>query len=231
MTTAWTPVVDWSMRWLPLIVAVAYVVGLFGCRAILHLRTYGRSALHVPRSDDVSAQAFVTRMLPLFFLALLIFGGLAAFSPDLLGRLDPLYARRSPGLILAGALITLAAALWVWRVQGEMAASWRVGIDESERTELVTGGLFRFCRNPIYLGLQVGLMGFGCLVPGYLTFDLLVVAAVLFQVQARLEEGYLLSKHSEVYARYCREVGRFLPWTGRWAPVRQPANDEPPHRD
>jgi protein-S-isoprenylcysteine O-methyltransferase Ste14 len=35
-------------------------------------------------------------------------------------------------------------------------------------------------------------------------------------VQARLEEEFQHARHGETYARYCAEVGRFFPWTGRW---------------
>jgi protein-S-isoprenylcysteine O-methyltransferase Ste14 len=31
-----------------------------------------------------------------------------------------------------------------------MGASWRIGVDPSERTDLVTGGAFALVRNPIF---------------------------------------------------------------------------------
>src|SRR5437667_3994671 len=59
------------------------------------------------------------------------------------------------GALDVGALhgfgIPLAAAggLTVFLAQIDMGASWRVGVDEKERTELVTGGWFSIVRNPI----------------------------------------------------------------------------------
>ena len=59
-----------------------------------------------------------------------------------------------------------------------MAASWRIGIEPGERTALVTRGVFRICRNPIYLGLMVALAAFCCILPGYFSGGLLVLAGI-----------------------------------------------------
>jgi protein-S-isoprenylcysteine O-methyltransferase Ste14 len=87
----------------------------------------------------------------------------------------------------------------------------------------VTRGVFRFCRNPIYLGLLVALAAFCCILPGYFSGGLLVLGAVLLQVQARLEEAHLLRQHGASYAAYCARVGRFLPFTGRCRATAAPA--------
>ena len=112
----------------------------------------------------------------------------------------------------------LLAGWIVWRGQEDMAASWRIGMDTAKGTELVTRGLFRFCRNPIYLVLQLALAAFCFLLPGYLSLGLLLLGAMLLHIQARLEEKYLLDRYGEAYAVYCARVGRFLPFTGREPP-------------
>ena len=46
-----------------------------------------------------------------------------------------------------------------------MGASWRIGVDPEETTELVTGGVFGLCRNPIYTFMVIAWVGFALLVP------------------------------------------------------------------
>jgi protein-S-isoprenylcysteine O-methyltransferase Ste14 len=212
-------ITDWCVRCLPLAFGVAFIGGLLGYRALRFYRRYGRSPIHVPRRGDSSAHAFLSRVLGTFLVAVLALGVLAALWPEALEALDLLYAQRGPALLVPGAFLGAVAAWLVWRGQEDMAASWRIGITP-EQTDLVTGGLFRFCRNPIYLGLQVALVAFCFLLPGYFSCGLLVLGAVLLHVQARLEEQHLLERHGRAYAAYRARVGRFLPFTGRGpAPV------------
>jgi len=213
-------------RFLPLVFAIGFIGGMVGCRSLRFYRLYGRSPIVVPRPGDSSAHAFLSRVLAVFFVVILALGTLAAFWPDGLAAVDLLYRPPGPALLVAGIALAVLATVIVWRGQEDMASAWRIGMDPSERTELVTRGLFRFCRNPIYLGLQLALAAFCCLLPGYFTLGLLVNGAVLLQVQARLEESYLLERHGPAYAEYCAWVGRFLPFTGRWPAPKTPLRKE-----
>jgi protein-S-isoprenylcysteine O-methyltransferase Ste14 len=219
-------IAQWCLRFLPLAFSALFIGGLVGYRALRFSRIYGFSPIHVPRAGDPSAHAFLSRMLLACFGVALTLGALAALWPAGLEAVDLLYPCRHPALLGPGAVLAALATWLVWRGQEDMAASWRIGIAPGEQTELVTGGLFRFCRNPIYLGLDVALAAFCCLLPGYFSGGLLVLGAVLLQVQARLEEAYLLQQHGAAYAAYCARVGRFLPFTGRYPASTAPAEQE-----
>ncbi len=217
---------EWCLRYLPLAFGVLFIGGLLGYRARRFVRVYGFSPIHVPPAGDQSAGGFLFRALLACFGAILTLGALAAVGPAVLEAVDPLYACRHPALLGPGIVLAVLATWLVWRGQEDMAASWRIGITDDERTELVTRGLFQFCRNPIYLGLGVALAAYCCLLPGYLSGGLLVLGAVLLQVQARLEEAHLLRQHGAAYAAYRARVGRFLPFTGRGPATAAPAEQE-----
>lgn len=114
--------------------------------------------------------------------------------------------------ILAAALAVACLALTVecWK---RMGASWSMGI-VSVKSELVTSGLYRIVRHPIY-ALSVSLMLCSALIVP--TPPMLVVAVLhvlLMVMKARNEERYLLRTHGEVYRRYLERTGRFLPRPG-----------------
>lgn len=208
---------EWGLRFLPLALVLAFIGILLGLRALRFRQKFGHSPIRFPRRSDVSASAFLSRVLLGFLSLVALLGMIAAALPEWLDRFDPLYHHRSWEALVVGAMLMLISTLLVWRAQHDMGRAWRVGIDPNPRTVLITGGLFRLCRNPIYLGLQLGLLGFCCCVPSYFMVTLLVAAWLCFQVQARLEEAHLISQFGDIYTDYCRRVGRFLPWTGRFS--------------
>lgn len=78
-------------------------------------------------------------------------------------------------------------------------------------TALVTGGLYRLSRNPIYLGLIANYTGLALLIgaPWALVLLIPVLIVLRFGVIAR-EERYLERKFGEDYRSYKIRVGRWL---------------------
>jgi protein-S-isoprenylcysteine O-methyltransferase Ste14 len=205
-----------SSRILPLLCVLLFVGILLIQRGLRFHRRFGRSPFCFPNKDDVSAGAFLSRVLLLFLATMVTVAIVVAVKPEWVEHFDPLYRYHGLSTVFIGIVLISIGTVLVLRAQHDMGAAWRVGIDSAHSTELVTGGLFRFCRNPIYLGLQIALFGFLSLVPSCFMGTMLLLALLSFQVQARLEEAHLLSQHGEVYAEYCRQVGRFSLWTGRF---------------
>ncbi len=59
-------------------------------------------------------------------------------------------------LTVGGGVLALAGVVFAFAAQSTMGASWRIGVDTSERTELVTHGLFTVIRNPIFTARRIG---------------------------------------------------------------------------
>ena len=78
---------------------------------------------------------------------------------------------------------------------------------------LVTGGLFSFSRNPIYLADVVILSGLMLIWHAVLAAPLIAVfMAVITRRFIRGEEAAIAAAHGADYAAYCARTPRFLPW-------------------
>jgi protein-S-isoprenylcysteine O-methyltransferase Ste14 len=133
------------------------------------------------------------------------------------GLQRPALAGTGMAVAFAGIAVTLAA-------QRQMGASWRIGVDAGERTDLVTGGLFAHIRNPIFTGMLAVTLGLAGMVPSIVSLLALACLLAAVQIQVRgIEEPYLLATHSTAYQAYAARAGRFLPGIGRLTPTDQPA--------
>jgi protein-S-isoprenylcysteine O-methyltransferase Ste14 len=149
---------------------------------------------------------------------LLIFGFvLAVLAPvlDRAGRVGPIAALDGGvGHAIGFALYTLGVAGTLY-AQFAMGASWRVGVDASERTVLVTSGPFAAVRNPIYTSMIVAVVGLALLVPNLAAVAAVAVVIVALEIHVRaVEEPYLVRSHGAPYTAYAARTGRFLPGIG-----------------
>jgi protein-S-isoprenylcysteine O-methyltransferase Ste14 len=119
----------------------------------------------------------------------------------------------------AGLLLSSAGAGLIVVAQRQMGASWRIGVDPGETTELVADGLFRWVRNPIFSGMALLGVGQALLVPNALSIAAVIAGTVGLQLQVRwIEEPYLVATHGDAYLHWASRVGRFVPGLGRLAP-------------
>ena len=192
-----------------LVLYLAFLLSAFGWRGWVQYRRTGDAGFRLLREEDSPAARVAGLSLGISLLALL-----AASLLPLLGTLPTPTA--AAGALTAGLVLTGLGFVVTIRAQLEMADSWRIGVDPSERTELVTGGLFRVVRNPIFTGIGLFSLGYALLVPNALALLGVVTGALGIELQVRrLEEPYLLQTHGEAYRLYAARVGRFLPGIGR----------------
>ena len=84
-------------------------------------------------------------------------------------------------------------------------------IDPSETTALVTSGIYRFSRNPMYLGFLLILLAWAFFLGSGLSFVMLPIFVVFItRYQIDAEERVLEEKFGEVYQRYRAEVRRWI---------------------
>jgi len=199
---------------LPLIaVLVFYGLG-FGWRTWVQLRRYGSSGIVLFRSGR-PGQHLREALFVVLAVALLAEAALAAVAPRRLPGLVPLAPATAAVLRATGTVMVLGATALMLAAQLDLGASWRVGIDEGARPGLVTGGLYRYSRNPIYVAMLAALLGFALLLPSWISLGLLIGAGLGIRRHVRDEEAYLARTYGEEYRRYAARVGRFVPGVGR----------------
>jgi protein-S-isoprenylcysteine O-methyltransferase Ste14 len=156
----------------------------------------------MPQDTDTSNAA----VRPPVALILALAAGIAA------DRLHPLrfVPASIPGAWVGGIIFAIAFALAIWAIVTIRKAGTQVETYKPT-TAIVENGPYRFTRNPIYLGMVLGLIGLA------IAFDSLwiLAALVLFYLVIRYgviarEEAYLERKFGDVYLGYKSRVRRWL---------------------
>ena len=205
-----------SWRVVPLLGVIVFVGLGFGWRSWLQVRRHGSTGIVMFRSGRL-AQNLREGLFIVLTGAIAVEAVLAAVAPATLARLGTLPDAAVALLRPVGlGLVLLATALMVV-AQLDLGASWRIGIEEGARPGLVTDGLYQFCRNPIFLFMLAALVGFGLLLPNWLSLVLVLGGIAGVRQHVRDEEAYLTRSYGDVYRGYARRVGRFLPAIGRLA--------------
>jgi protein-S-isoprenylcysteine O-methyltransferase Ste14 len=176
-----------------------------------------RIGIHVRRYRDTGLRSNAGPPLSVGWWARLLFtvSTVAVAAAPALVRLDviaPAAALDAPTLQWIGALLAVTGIAATFSAQLAMGASWRIGVDPGERTELVTTGVFAVARNPIFSTMALTAAGLTIMTPTTIGVASLVLLVVALQLQVRaVEEPYLRSVHGAAYARYCERTGRFVP--------------------
>ena len=91
-----------------------------------------------------------------------------------------------------------------------MKDSWRAGIPDSGKTELVTDGIYAYSRNPAFLGFDLQYIGVLLMYSNLLTGMFTVFAIVMLHLQILQEERYLTVVFGSAYLDYRHRVFRYL---------------------
>ena len=130
---------------------------------------------------------------------------------DAAGWLEP-QVDLGPAAAWAGAVVGIGGILTTIVAQHQMGTAWRGGVDDFERTELVTRGLFARVRNPVYVGVLCLGLGVLLLLPHALVLLFLALQFLAIDINVRrLEEPHLRRLHGAAYEAYLRRAGRYLP--------------------
>ena len=156
------------------------------------------------RKRDAAAVRFPP---PFLFLISIGLGALAhrfVYSWSLSGVDGPVRAAVGLAVFCVGVGLALAA-LGLFRRSGQEPEPWK------PTPSIVSGGIYRYSRNPMYLGLAVVQVGIGLLLGNLWIVSLTALSLVaVYFVAVRPEEAYLESKFDDEYRRYKARVRRWI---------------------
>ena len=91
-----------------------------------------------------------------------------------------------------------------------MKDSWRAGIPDEDKTELVTNGIYKYSRNPAFLGFDFMYVGVFLMYCNPLTAAFTLFAVIMLHLQILQEERYLIDTFGNAYQEYRKHVFRYL---------------------
>lgn len=189
-----------------------YLLLFFGLAMVLPSyrvwKTTGVNPYKLGSSD--SAHDYIGVLFRLTLIATAVIVVLATFLPSLYVYLVPINYLTHSTLNIIGVTLLTVAVVWVLIAQIHMQKSWRIGIDEDVKTDLVQTGLFKISRNPIFLGMRLMLLGLFLVLPSAASLVILITGDLLIQIQVRLEEEFLTRTHGQAYLHYKQQVRRWL---------------------
>ena len=172
-----------SMPYVALAGYAIFLVLAFGLRTVIQFRRTGDSGFRGVSGRPGSAEWFAGR---LFTVALVI--GVLAPVLALTGTVEPIAALDETAVHITGIVVFLIGLGLTLASQFQMGESWRVGVEESERTDLVESGLFGLVRNPIFSAMLLVTIGLVAIVPSVVAFVGLVALLVALELQVRIVE-------------------------------------------
>lgn len=92
----------------------------------------------------------------------------------------------------------------------DLGDSWRVGVLEEQRTDLVEDGIYSLSRNPYFVACLLMFAAYTLLLQNLVLLAMSFIGFGLVHGMVRREEAYLESVHGEAYRDYKGRVPRYL---------------------
>lgn len=110
-----------------------------------------------------------------------------------------------------GAVISVAGTIMFIVSVQTMRDSWRAGVSKTDKTELVTNGIYQISRNPAFLGFDLLYIGTLLMFFNWILCILTAFAIIMYHLQiVNVEEDFLLATFGNEYLQYKKKVCRYI---------------------
>lgn len=113
-------------------------------------------------------------------------------------------------VLVTGMVFLLCSFSLVNYLQAYMHDDWRSGVDPKQDRHLLTDGPYSRSRNPVFMAVMLGQLGFFLALPSVFSLVCLVAGVTVMIRQARVEEKALADLFGDTYEAYRRRVPRWL---------------------
>ena len=184
--------------WLIILVHQAFFQGMFATKNIILHKKTGKQIRGKNTEATVSIVFFVV------FICVAL--GISFFNLSFgeIHFLDSSFAIIIGLLLIVLNLIVSSASLV------NLRDSWRVGVLENQKTELIISGIYRFTRNPYFVSYILMFAAYTIILQNLILFGLSILGILFVHKMITKEEEYLYSVHGETYLQYKKKVPRYL---------------------
>ncbi len=110
-------------------------------------------------------------------------------------------------------LAAMAAALWLfWRSHSDLGQNWSVSLELREAHELISHGVYRFVRHPMYSAIWLWGIAQGLVLGNWLAgWSAVVGFALMYFMRTPREERMMCERFGDEYRQYMEGTGRVVP--------------------
>ncbi len=127
---------------------------------------------------------------------------------------------RLPAFVPPLGAVVMVLAIWLfWRSHADLGLNWSATLEVRKDHQLVTGGVYRRIRHPMYASIFLFSATQAMLLPNWLAgFSALVPFTILYLIRVRREEQMMCNIFGDEYRAYMQRTGRLLP---RWKVTKE----------
>jgi protein-S-isoprenylcysteine O-methyltransferase Ste14 len=190
----------------PFIAKIIYLAGYWVANFVIripHIKAHGRLPIRARHNTRADTSLFFTVglggfLLPLFYV----------FTPLLSFADYPI-----PLWIGVTGVVVLVLGDWVfWKSHKDLGGNWSPKLEIRERHTLVTEGIYRRIRHPMYLSIWLLVIAQAMILPNYVAgFSGLLPFGILYFLRVGNEEAMMTEHFGAQYQEYMNKTGRLFP--------------------
>ncbi|TNV68670.1 methyltransferase family protein [Trichococcus shcherbakoviae] len=150
-----------------------------------------------------------TGIIEVSLVIMLLITALTQFLTILFDEKLPIIIKHD-GVRYFGAILSVAGIIVLIVAMATLGDSWRGGIDYKQKTELITTGIYKYSRNPGFVGFDLFFIGMALLFSNLFNVIFSCMLLVLLHLQILEEEKFLAKAFGKEYSDYQKKTRRYF---------------------